>query len=72
MLPADDRMDALTEAILSVRRRLEAIERRLARLEGEPAPVEPELVRPAPIEPAPPEPTISVETKSPPPPPAPS
>ncbi len=29
-------MDALTEAILSVRRRMDAIERRLAKLEGEP------------------------------------
>jgi len=38
--PADDRMDALTEAILSVRRRMDALERRLARLEGEPAPIE--------------------------------
>ena len=40
MPPADDRMDALTEAILSVRRRMDALERRLARLEGAPAPVE--------------------------------
>lgn len=50
MLPAYDRMDALTEAILSVRRRMDAIERRLARLEGEPAPVRPAPIEPAPVE----------------------
>ena len=51
MPPADDRMDALTEAILSVRRRMDAIERRLARLEGAPPPmpVEPEPIPPAPV-----------------------
>jgi uncharacterized membrane protein len=43
--PADDRMDALTDAIVSLRRRMDSIERRLARLEPEPAP--------APVEPPP-------------------
>ena len=56
MPPADDRMDALTEAILSVRRRMDAIERRLARLEGAPAPVE--VPSPAPIERARVEPVV--------------
>lgn len=60
MLPADDRMDALTEAILSMRRHLNAIETRLARLEGEPAPVQPAPAAPAPVEP-PPLPVAAVE-----------
>src|ERR1700690_4277854 len=43
-------MDALTEAILSVRRRMDAIERRLARLEGATAPIEaPPPAPPAPV-----------------------
>ncbi len=60
MLPADDRMDALTDAIISMRRRLEAIDRRLSRLEtargivAEPAPAEPVLVAPPPFVAAPP------------------
>jgi uncharacterized membrane protein len=72
MLPADDRMDALTEAIVSVRRRMDSIDRRLARMEAargiaaepqqvEPPPLPPPLP-PPPIEQAP-EPAAPIEPR---------
>jgi uncharacterized membrane protein len=58
-------MDALTEAILSIRRRMDAIERRLARLEGEPAPPAPvPVVEPPPLPVAAPEPEPVPEPES--------
>jgi uncharacterized membrane protein len=66
MPSADDRMDALTEAILSLRRRLERIEARLSRLEAAQGIVEPP---PPPPEPAPPPPKPQPVPEAPPPPP---
>jgi uncharacterized membrane protein len=67
MPSADDRMDALTEAILSLRRRLERLEARLSRLETAQGIVEPPPPEPAP--PPPPPPAPQPVTEAPPPPP---